>query len=332
MKLIVQIPCLNEEWTLPQTIEAIPRCIKGIDSIELLIVDDGSTDGTVERARQLGVHYLVKHSSNQGLARSFRDGLEACILLGADIVVNTDGDNQYFGGDIPRLIQSILDGTSDIVIGDRQTSENSEFSFIKRLLQRLGTYVVKIVSGVEIADAVSGFRAFSRDAAESLIVISRFSYTTETIIQAGYLGLRVTSIPVRTNRQTRESRLFRSLPHFICMSTLTILRVYLAYSPLRFFAWLSLWFCVIGSLPIIRFLYFYFTGGGAGHVQSLILGAAFLIISVAFLTVGLLAEVVAWNRQLLEQLVTRARRNDRYNSNRSRIIELNAPIPPLAPG
>lgn len=307
MKLIVQIPCLNEEDTLPETVAAIPRRIDGIASVEILVIDDGSTDRTVEVARALGVDHIVSLTSNRGLAVAFRTGLDACLKAGADIIVNTDGDNQYAGADIARLVRPILDGRADIVVGDRQTSQIGHFSPAKKLLQWFGSGVVRWLSGTNVPDAVSGFRAISRDAALRLNIVSGFSYTIEMLIQAGRKGLTVVSVPIATNKVLRPSRLFKSIPDFVLRSLTTMLRIYLMYRPLRTFASIGLVLAVIGLLPILRFLYYYAIGDGAGHNQSLILGGALVIIAAICFVIGLLADLIGFNRQLLEMLLEKTR-------------------------
>lgn len=268
MKLIVQIPCYNEEKTLPETIADIPREITGIDKVEVLIIDDGSRDHTVDIAREIGVDHIIRNKRNLGLARTFRKGLDACLVRGADIIVNTDGDNQYVGADIPKLIEPILAGRADMVIGDRQTNSIPHFSPIKRLLQYLGSGVVRRLAGIWVPDTVSGFRAISREAAIRLNIVSSFSYTIETVIQAGKRQLAVDSVHVRTNPKTRDSRLFKSIPHFIKNSLGTMVRMYAMYQPLRMFFFIGAAMLLLGALPILRFLFFYVTEGGAGHVQS----------------------------------------------------------------
>lgn len=308
MKLIVQIPCYNEEHTLPKTIADIPRQIAGVDEVRVLIIDDGSTDRTVEVAREIGVDYIVQNRHNRGLARTFRAGIDACLKLGADIIVNTDGDNQYAGWNIPDLIQPILDGKADIVVGDRQTHKVRHFSFFKKMLQRLGSAVVRRLSETDIPDAVSGFRAISRDAALQLNIISPFSYTIEMLIQAGKKHLAITAVPVETNAKTRESRLFKSIPKFIERSLTTMIRMYAMYQPLRVFFYLGLSLSVLGALPVMRFVYFYFTDGGAGHVQSLILGGVLMLMGFMAFLIGLLADLISFNRQLIEMTLERVRR------------------------
>lgn len=308
MKLIVQIPCYNEEQTLPETVADIPREIPGIDQVEVLIIDDGSTDRTIEIAREIGVDHIVYNKRNVGLARSFRNGVDSCLKLGADIIVNTDGDNQYFGADIPKLIAPVLEGTADIVIGDRETGKLEHFSRSKRFLQWAGSGVVRKLAGVWVPDAVSGFRAFSRDAAIRLNIVSSFSYTIETVIQAGKRHLSVTSVPIRTNPKTRESRLFKSIPHFIKNSLGTMVRMYAMYQPLRVFFYLGSVLTIIGLLPILRFLYFYAIGEGGGHLQSLVLGGVLLMMGFLTYLIGLVADLTSFNRQLMEMTLERVRR------------------------
>jgi glycosyltransferase involved in cell wall biosynthesis len=308
MKLIVQIPCYNEEETLPATFNDIPKQIDGVDEVEILIIDDGSTDKTIEVAKALGVHHIVINKNNRGLARTFRTGLNECLKLGADIIVNTDGDNQYAGWDIPKLIQPILDGKADVVVGDRNTAKVAHFSPFKKFLQRLGSYVVKTLSGVKVPDAVSGFRAYSRDAALQLNIVSPFSYTIEALIQAGKKHMAVTSVPVETNAKTRESRLFSSIPKFIERQLTTIVRMYAMYQPLKVFFFIGLTLSILGVIPILRFLYFYFTGDGEGHLQSLVLGGVFTILGFISFLIALLADLMNFNRQLIEQTLEKVRR------------------------
>jgi len=308
MKLIVQIPCYNEEATLPATFNDIPKEIEGVDVVEIMIIDDGSTDKTIDVAKELGVNHIVINKNNRGLARTFRTGINECLHLGADIIVNTDGDNQYAGWDIPNLIQPILDGKADVVVGDRNTSKVEHFSKIKKLLQKVGSYVVKKLSGVSVPDAVSGFRAYSREAALQLNIVSPFSYTIEALIQAGKKHMAVASVPVETNEKTRESRLFSSIPKFIERQLTTIIRMYVMYQPLRVFFFIGLMLSIIGAIPIIRFLYFYFSGDGSGHIQSLILGGTFTILGFISFLIALLADLMNFNRQLIEQTLEKVRR------------------------
>ncbi len=317
MKLIVQIPCFNEEETLPQTLSDIPRDIDGVDVVEILIIDDGSTDRTISVAKQHGVDHIVRHVCNRGLARTFRTGIDACLKLGADIIVNTDGDNQYAGGDIPKLIEPILAGQAEFVIGDRQTADVPHFSRSKKFMQYFGSSVVRQLSGTQIPDTVSGFRALSRDAALSINVVSPFSYTIETIIQAGKKKIALASVPIATNGKLRESRLFKSIPHFISRSVMTMLRMYSMYEPLRVFLYLSAILLCLGAIPFVRFLYFFFTGDGAGHIQSLVFGGAFLTMGFVSLMIGIVADIVSFNRQLLEILLEKMREMETTTTNES---------------
>ncbi len=310
MKLIVQIPCYNEEHTLPQTVADIPRQIAGVDQVEILVIDDGSTDRTIQVAREIGVDHIVLNKRNMGLARTFRRGLDACLRLGADLIVNTDGDNQYAGQDIPKLIQPILEGRADLVIGDRQTSRISHFSPTKKFLQWLGSSVVRRLSGVQVPDTVSGFRAISREAAIKLNIISTYSYTIEMLIQAGKKQMAVAHIPVGTNPQTRESRLFASIPKFIEQQLTSMIRMYAMYQPLRVFFYIGTALSFTGTIPILRFLYFFWAGKGGGHIQSLILGGVFLSMGFIAYLVGLVADLISHNRQLIEMTLERVRRNE----------------------
>lgn len=319
MKLIVQIPCYNEEHTLPATLADIPRSIPGIDQVEILIIDDGSRDRTVEVARELGVEHIVCNKRNLGLARTFRRGIEECLRAGADIVVNTDGDNQYCGADIPKLVAPILRGSADIVIGDRQTAKISHFSPFKKWLQWFGSGVVRKLAGIWVADTVSGFRAFSREAALRLNIVSTFSYTIETVIQAGNRSLAVESVPIRTNAKTRESRLFKSIPQFVRNSLGTMLRIYAMYQPLRIFLTLAFVLLLIGVVPLVRFLFLFVQGEGQGHIQSLVIGGMFMIMGFLSLMIGVVVDLISFNRQLIERTLEIVRR-----------MELNAPLPPGA--
>ena len=320
LKLIVQIPCYNEEATLPETVRDIPRHIDGIDSIEILVVDDGSTDRTSEVALDLGVDHVLRNKTNLGLARTFRAGLDRSLALGADIIVNTDADNQYCGADIAKLVQPILEGRVDVVVGDRQTATIAHFSARKKMLQRLGSHVVRSFSGVDVPDAVSGFRAISRDAAMRLNIVSQFSYTIEMLIQVGKKGIAFTSVPIRTNPKTRESRLFKSVFRFIERSVTTLVRMYSMYQPLRVFAALGLFVALIGLIPMLRFLYYYFFVSGEGKIQSLVIGSALLTLGAMTFVLGLLADLMSHNRALIEMVLEKTRRleeqvlNDRLGS------------------
>ena len=301
-RLIIQIPCYNEEGTLGVALSALPREIPGVDLVEWLIIDDGSTDKTVEVAKAHGVDHIVRLPRHQGLASAFVAGLEASLRAGADLIVNVDADNQYCADDIPQLIAPILIGKADIVVGARPISEIEHFSPLKKLLQKLGSWVVRLASKTDIADAASGFRAMSRDAAMRLHVFNDYTYTLETIIQAGQKGMVVTSVPIRTNKDLRPSRLVTSIPDYIRHQVLTLLRIFMTYQPFRFFAVPGIALFSLGMLIGLRFLYFYVTQAGAGHIQSLIL-AALLMGMGSFLTiVGLLADLISVNRQLLERV------------------------------
>mgnify|MGYP001077807621 CR=1 FL=1 len=306
MKLIVQIPCYNEEQTLPLTVKDIPRQIDRVDQVEILIIDDGSTDRTVQIAKEIGVDHIVKNTCNKGLARTFLAGLDASLRLGADIIVNTDGDNQYKGQDIPKLIAPILKGQADIVVGDRQADKIPHFSASKKKLQKIGSLVVRLLSETDVPDAVSGFRAFSKEAAMQMNIVSPYSYTIETLIQAGKKQLAVTSVPIGTNPKTRESRLFKSIPKFLERSVTTMIRMYTMYQPLRVFFYISC-LCILGGLiPSVRFLVYHFMGEG-GHIQSLILAAILFIVGFQVLVVGLVADVISFNRQLIEETLLRVK-------------------------
>lgn len=308
--LIVQIPCLNEACTLPQTLADIPRELPGIDSVEILVIDDGSMDGTAEVALAHGADHVVINPVNKGLAYSFQRGLDECLARGADIIVNTDGDNQYRGADISRLVEPIVCGRADMVIGDRRTAEIAHFSPLKKRLQRLGTRFVARMANVPVRDAVSGFRAMTAKTARSLTVRSTFSYTTETLIQAGKKNFTVTSVPVRVNPVERPSRLFRSMPQFLARSGQTMLRVYAMYEPLKLFLWAGLGLMGLGTLPVLRFLGNYLFGDGSGMVQSLVLGAALFLMGTLSVMFSLIADLIAYNRQLLELTLERVRQID----------------------
>ena len=315
MKLIIQIPCYNEEKTLAQTVRDLPRQIEGIDQVEVLVIDDGSQDKTVEVAKEVGVDHIVKNMCNKGLARTFFVGLDASLRLGADIIVNTDGDNQYKGQDIPKLIAPILKGEADIVIGDRQPHAIPHFSFTKRKLQGLGSLMVRLLSNTNVPDAVSGFRAFSRDAAMQTNIVSTYSYTIETIIQAGRKALSVANVSIGTNPKTRESVLYTSTPRFIQHSVATMIRMYTMYQPLKVFFYVSCFCIIAGLIPSLRFLYYYFMGQGSGHIQSLILAAILFIVGFQIFMIGLVADVISFNRKLIEETLLRVKRMEFDNLN-----------------
>lgn len=302
MKLIVQIPCYNEADAIARTVADIPRAIAGVDTVETLLIDDGSQDDSAARAREAGVDHIISHTHNKGLAEAFRSGIEAALARGADIIVNFDGDGQYRGGQIGALIAPVLAGQADIVVGNRQVETMPSYTGTKRLLHRLGRFVVNWLGGVRVSDPVSGFRAMTRDAAQVLNIFSSFSYTTETLIQAGNHRLRVVEVPVDTNPTPRPSRLFRSVPHFVTRTSLTILRSYAMYRPLKVFSAISLVLLLIGAVPVLRFLVLYMQGDGAGHIQSLVLGATFIVLGCMAMMFAILADIQARNRQLLEQI------------------------------
>lgn len=309
MKLIIQIPCYNEENTLPQTLEDLPQQLPGVDQIQWLVIDDGSTDCTTQVAQTSGVQHVIRLERNQGLARAFLAGLEEALRLGADIIVNTDADNQYRGEDVARLIAPILDNRADIVVGDRGVATVAHFSPLKRQLQRLGSWVVQQAAGVSIRDATSGFRAMTREAALRTLIMSQYSYTLETLIQAGARQMTVEHVLVRTNPQTRPSRLIRNLPQYLVQSSLTILRTYTLYRALRVFLGLGGIMIAAGMLLGLRFLYFFVTGdGAAGHIQSLILAAILLIVGFQVCLIGLMADLISFNRKILEEILYRMRR------------------------
>ena len=312
MKLIIQIPCFNEEVTLPITLKDLPTRIDGIDTIEYLIINDGSTDKTVEVAKACGVHHILNFKNNKGLAAGFMAGIDASLKLGADIIVNTDADNQYCGEDIIKLVKPILDGQADIVIGERPIDNIEHFSWIKKKLQRLGSWTVRVASKTNIPDAPSGFRAYSREAALKLNVLSEYTYTLETIIQAGRKNMAITSVPVRTNGELRKSRLFRSMRAYIKRSIFTIFRIFMMYKPLKFFISLGGIIFLTGLLISIRFLYFYLSGYGSGHIQSLIFAAILLMLGFQTGVIGLQADLIAANRKILEDIQYRVRKIEHY--------------------
>lgn len=301
-RLIVQIPCLNEAESIANVVADIPRAIEGVTSVEVLLIDDGSTDDTAAIAKQAGVDHIVSHGHNKGLAEAFRSGMSEALKLGADIVVNFDGDGQYRGDEIALLIAPVLAGEADMVIGNRQVEQMASYTPLKQKLHKLGCFVVNQLGGLAISDPVTGFRAFSRKAGQELIIFSSFSYTTETLIQAGNRYLRVAEVPVHTNPTPRPSRLFRSVPHFVARTALTILRTYATYRPLKVFSLISLILMLVGAVPVLRWVMFYLAGHGGGHLQSLILGSTFMIMGSVALMFAILADIQARNRQLMEQI------------------------------
>lgn len=308
MKLIIQIPCYNEEKTLPVTLRDLPKKIPGIDSIEVLIINDGSDDKTGEVARGLGVNHMLNLPNRQGLATVFKKGLDRSLEFGADIIVNTDGDNQYCGKDIENLVRPILEKRADIVIGCRDIKAIKHFSFMKKVLQAFGSRMVKKLSRVDIPDATSGFRAYARDAALKLNIFSTYTYTVETIIQAGKKGIPMTHVPIRINDKLRESRLIKNIPSYIMRSIATMLRIYMMYEPLKTFLNISLVFVIPGLFFVIRFLYFYFSEGRSGHVQSMILAAILILMGAGIALLGLLGDIISANRKLSEEMLYRIRK------------------------
>ena len=317
-KLIIQIPCYNEEFTLETTLAALPRYLPGIDCIEWLVIDDGSKDRTVEVAKANGVNHIVQFPTNQGLAKAFMAGLEASLKAGADIIVNTDADNQYCADDIPKLIQPILLGKAEIVVGARPIWKTKHFSSTKKLLQKLGSLVVRLASKTNIPDAPSGFRAFSREAALQLNVFNNYTYTLETIIQAGQKGMAITSVPIRTNPDLRPSRLVRSTPAYVVRSVLTILRIFMLYKPLRFFLLLGSVPFSLGVILGVRWLLFFWAGSERTRVPSLILTAILILIGFQLWMFGLVADLMSANRRLVEDVQLRMRRLDAEGARKSK--------------
>lgn len=308
MKLIIQIPCYNEAETLTIALDALPRQIDGIDEIEYLIINDGSEDDTEKIAREWGVHHVVHFKRNLGLAKGFLAGLDLALRNDADIIVNTDADNQYCGDDIEKLVRPIIEKKADIVIGERPIDNIEDFSWIKKKLQRLGSWFVRVASKTDIPDAPSGFRAYSRHAAMRMNVNNEYTYTLETIVQAGRNKMAIMSVPIRTNPELRKSRLFKSMWSYIKKSVLTVLRAFLMYRPLQVFTIIAAFFLFAGVVIGVRFLYFFFTDGGNGHIQSLILAMMLIIIGVQTFLLGLQADVISANRKLLEDIQFRVKR------------------------
>ncbi|MDA0185015.1 glycosyltransferase [Solirubrobacter phytolaccae] len=317
MKLIIQIPCLNEEETLPGTLADLPREVPGFDSVEWLVIDDGSTDRTVEVARANGVDHIVKLTNNKGLANGFQAGLDACLKLGADVVVNTDADNQYDASYIPALVKPIVDGNADMVVGDRQVMTIEHFSPLKKSLQRLGSWVVRQASETDVPDTTSGFRAYNREAALQLSVVSKYTYTLETIIQAGKMTVAVAHVPIGTNEKTRESRLFKSMWQYVRRNTVSIFRIYSMYEPLKVFMTIAAILGLVAAGVWTRFLVSYIQGEGAGHVQSLILGAVLFNAAVVLAALGIIGDLMSGQRIMLQRTFERVRR-----------LELQANVPP----
>lgn len=301
-KLIIQIPCFCEAETLPIALAEIPRKVEGFDLVELLVIDDGSDDNTAEVAKACGVDHIVRHSRNRGLASAFKTGITTALKLGADVIVNTDADNQYNPNDIQKIVTPVLEGKADMVVGARPIKDTDHFSWSKKLFQKLGSWVVRAVSGTDIKDAPSGFRAISRKAAKKINVFSSFTYTLETIIQAGYSELTVMSVPIRVNEDLRPSRLFKSNFQYITRSAITILRVLMVYKPLRFFGYPAALFFLMGISINFRFLYYYLTGHGSGHIQSIMLGSLLIGGALILLVTGLITDLISVNRKLLEKI------------------------------
>ncbi|MDR0454671.1 MAG: glycosyltransferase family 2 protein [Deferribacteraceae bacterium] len=310
MKLIIQIPCYNEEKTLGQTFADLPKHIDGVDTIEYLIINDGSRDNTVKVARELGIHHIVNFKNNKGLARGFMAGIDACLRLGADIVVNTDADNQYCGADIKKLINPILENRADIVIGERAINDTEHFSWKKKKLQRLGSWIVRLASTTDIPDAPSGFRAYSRDAALRLNVINEYTYTLETIIQAGRNRMALMSVQIRTNPETRESRLFKSMWTYVGRSASVIIRSFMIYKPLMFFGIIGSILIAFGLIFVIRFLVLFLAKEGMGHIQSLVVAGMLVMVGVQFVITGLQADIIAANKKILEDIQYRVRKSE----------------------
>jgi glycosyltransferase involved in cell wall biosynthesis len=308
MKLIIQIPCFNEADQLPQTLADLPQAVEGFDVVERLIIDDGSTDDTVEVARAHGVEHLVRLTNNKGLATGFQAGIDTALKLGADVIVNTDADNQYYGPDVARLVRPILEGRADMVVGDREVTGIEHFSPLKKTLQRLGSWVVRQASSTSVPDTTSGFRAYNREAAIQMLVVSKFTYTLETIIQAGKLLVAIDHVPIRTNPKTRESRLFPSMGAYVRRNAVSIFRIYAQYEPLRVFWSLAILIGLASIAVWVRFTVAYIEGNGKGHVQSLILGAVLFIAAVVLFALGVIGDLLAAQRVMTQKTFERVRR------------------------
>src|SRR5437763_13403234 len=328
MKLIVQIPAYNEESTIAQTLRDIPKKIDGISSVESLVIDDGSTDNIADAARKAGATHVLQLKTHRGLSAAFAAGIDAALRLGANIIVNTDADNQYAGSDIARLVAPIVRGSAEVVIGDREVAKSPHMSPLKRALQRLGSWTVGLASGISVGDATSGFRAFSRDAATQINVFNPFTYTLETIIQSGNRNLGVQSVIVRTNAPTRPSRLYRGAGMYLRKSIATIFRIYTLYKPLKTFFLIGALLILAGAAIGMRFLWFFFEGDRAGHVQSLILAAVFLIVGFQRMLIGLVADLISVNRRLSEEVLIRLRRLEAPAAAPARPRETREPRPP----
>ena len=307
-KLIIQIPCLNEAATLPATLADLPRALPGIDLIEYLVIDDGSQDGTAEVARAHGVHHVVRFRRHKGLAAAFTAGIDAALARGADFIVNTDADNQYSGGDVATLLAPLLDGRADVVIGDRNIRDHAHMSWPKKLLQRLGSWIVRQISNTKVPDTTSGFRAYTRDAALRMTIVSEYSYTLESIIQAGKKRMAIAHVAIRTNPHTRQSRLFDNMLSYIKRSTATIVRIYAMYEPLKVFTYIGLALFGAGLIVTLRFVYYYFAGEAFRHLGSMVAAAVLMIVGFQVVLIGLVADVISGTRKLLEDLLYRVRK------------------------
>jgi glycosyltransferase involved in cell wall biosynthesis len=308
MKLIIQIPCLNEEDSLPVTLRDLPRAVDGFDVVEWLVIDDGSTDRTIEVARKHGVDHVVRLTNNKGLAMGFQAGLDASLKLGADVIVNTDADNQYNAADIPKLVEPIVRGEADLVVGDREVKTIEHFSPVKKLLQRLGSWVVRRASDTTVPDTTSGFRAYNREAALQIQVVSRFTYTLETIIQAGKMLVAIDHVPIRTNPKMRDSRLFRSISSYVRTNAASIFRIYTQYEPLRVFLMAAALVALVAAVVWVRFFVLFAQGDGAGHIQSVVLGAMLFVVAVQLAALGIIGDLLAANRVLIQRTLERTRR------------------------